>query len=203
MKKIIIALVVTLAVTGVYFGFPWYQQYKFIESVTPHIKKTSLLVTRGVQYETDDTRITYKEVLEKLESDISEIDKIILEVQTLTAPNNKEFSDSVLVYLKKSQNLLRVLKEKHQNILALNVYRNRYERVSNRIKNNEYVSTDTRVDLAVDSAILPANVTLSLKEVVKATENLKDASAKIAVYLQSDVLVDPIILHGLIKSYGG
>ena len=51
----------------------------------------------------------FKELFEKLESDVAEIDKRILDVQTTATPKNKEITDPVLAYMNSSQELLRAV----------------------------------------------------------------------------------------------
>lgn len=46
-------------------------------------------VTNELRFETESSKITFKELFEKLEADIAEIDKKII-VQSLSNPKNKK-----------------------------------------------------------------------------------------------------------------
>ena len=86
-KPIIITMIVVFISVGGYFGFRQYEQHKFIESILPPVKNSSLHLMNVVRYEIDDgTNISFKELFDKLEANIAEIDKRIIEVQTIATP---------------------------------------------------------------------------------------------------------------------
>jgi hypothetical protein len=118
-RGILIGLVVVLAIAGGWFGFVKYNDYKFVDAVTPRVKNTTLRLNNVIRYETDSAaKITYKEIFAKLESEIAEVDKHILEVDTLSSPSNKALADPLLGYLKGSQELLRALLQKYRKTMA-------------------------------------------------------------------------------------
>jgi len=117
---IIIVCIITLSVAGGYFGYRWYQQNQLIKAITPYVKNTSLRTSNALVYETGtESKITFKELFERLESHISEIDNKLLEVQTLSTPATKGKADLAISYLRGCQELLRAELSKYRKQLAL------------------------------------------------------------------------------------
>jgi hypothetical protein len=106
-KKVIGIVLLLLCVLAAYFGYVKYAEHKLIESLSPHVKNTSLRLANTLSYETDTTNATFLELFSKLESEISEIDKRLLEVQTIASPANKATTDVVIDYIKSGKELLR------------------------------------------------------------------------------------------------
>lgn len=107
-KKFFVVSFLTAAIAvAAYFGYAKYSDYKLIQALMPHVKNTSLRIANALSYETENTNITYKEFFEKIENDIAEIEKRILEVQTIASPSNKATTDVVIDYIKTGQALLR------------------------------------------------------------------------------------------------
>ena len=100
-KKLAISILVVLILVAAYFAYIKYQDHKFIDLVVPHVKNTSLRLANVLRYETKSgemkttANITYNELFEKIESDIIEVDKKILEIQTITTASHKEQSDLI------------------------------------------------------------------------------------------------------------
>jgi len=114
-RKIILVGLVMVALAGVYFSVQWYKQSQLIKAITPHVKNVSLRTTNSLNYDiNDNTNITYKELLEKIDADISEADKRILEVQTLTTSLKQANTDIVISYLRGCQELLRAQSAKYR-----------------------------------------------------------------------------------------
>src|SRR5215470_7062569 len=120
MKKVTIAAVVLLIAGMGYIAYGKYEHNRFVASLVPHVKNSSLRVVNSTRYETDGgSLISAKELFEKLESDIAEIDKQLLEVQTLSSPKTSSITDPTVEYLKASQECLRALLQKYRKFLAL------------------------------------------------------------------------------------
>lgn len=202
-KKLIIVIAAAMVIVAGYVGFLKYEQHKFVESITPHVKNASLRLANVMRYETEKTKITYKELFEKLESDIAEIDKRILDVQTISTPSNKEVTDPVLEYLKGSQEFIRSLLSKYRKQLALS---SASDWASNSIEGIrdagpygvEYASK------AADKAIkelgkAEKEYNESIPDVLNATNNLKRARANLATTMPSDALADVAIFEAVAK----
>ena len=120
LKKIIPIIVLIAILAGGYIGFKIYDAQRFLSAVTPHIKNTSLRVINAARFDTEKgSNITYKELLEKIDGDVAEIDKRLLEIQTISTTDTKEKTDPIVEYLKASQEFLRSLSSKYKKQLTL------------------------------------------------------------------------------------
>jgi cytochrome c len=117
-KKIIAAVVLVVMVIAGYVGLNIYRDHQYMEAVTPHIKNISLRVTNAALIETETSKVTYKEVFERLDGDVAEVEKRILEVQTISTADTKGQADLIINYLKASQEFLRALVSKFRKQLA-------------------------------------------------------------------------------------
>lgn len=201
MKRNIIAIIAVVVIVGGYFGFVHYKQQKFVEQITPNVKKISLLLSNAIYYETHkDTKITYKELFDKLESDISEVDKLILDVQTIAKPDNKDVTDPVLLYLKNSQELLRNLLQLNRKVFALNSMSDMYSRLDKYFSIYGYSKAkfSEAKDIA-DKAII--EVGKSRSDILVVIKKIKDAHVKIYPIISGDSLVDLTIFDPIIKEY--
>jgi len=120
LKKLLAAGLILSAIGGAYVGYTKYDQHKFVSSITPHVKNVSLRLANALRYETEsNTKITFKELFEKLETDISEIDKKLLDIQTASSPTYASITEPVLAYVKGTQELLRAFLLRTRKDLAL------------------------------------------------------------------------------------
>lgn len=204
MKKVLNAVIAIAVAIGGYFGYSTYEQHKFVESIRPHVKNASLRLTNASRYETEDgTKITFKEVFEKLESDIAEIDKRILDVQTLATPANKDVTDPVIDYMKASQELLRALLMKYRKRLAVSTASDWFDRSLDELRASnrygfEYAKKATdRAMKEFDKALEESGKATT--DVVVTVAKLKDALARVTVVAPSDALIDPTILDAIAK----
>lgn len=114
-----LAVIAIALVAIAYISYGEYQKGKLTDALIPHVKNASLRVANSARYETDaDTKITFKELFERLEADIAEIDKLLIEVQTISSPKTAPISDPVVAYLKTSQEYLRAMLQKSRKTLA-------------------------------------------------------------------------------------
>ena len=120
MKTIAVAVLAIILMVAGFLGYQKYENFKFIESLTPHVKNASLRVANSARYESEEgSKITYKEFFEKIESDIQEIDKRLIEIQSISSPKNSSTTDPTVAYLKASQEYLRALLQKYRRMLKL------------------------------------------------------------------------------------
>lgn len=203
--KRLIAIVVVLVLAGFgYTAYAKYEDYKFIEAMSPHVKNSSLRIANTLRYATEDgANITFRELFDNLESSISEIDKRILEVQTIETPSNKSSAEPVLTYLKGGQELLRAQLSAQRKAFSLNMALDQARRATVELRN----SSDYGFDYAKKSA------DRSIEELKKAGEEMETAdlgfleSSKKMVNLRNkavdvmpaDTLVDAAILDAVVK----
>jgi hypothetical protein len=206
MKRLAVGLTVTVLLVGLgYHGLGRYKKEQFIEAVSSPIKNASLRVANAATYETnDETKITFKELFDKLELDIGEIDKRILEVQTLAAPNQKNMTDSAVEYMRGSQSVLRTLLAKYRRSLSLASASQAYEAAQ------EALSSSGDLSLYKLEALLKASkerkkaaeeLSESVSDVLSSVKTLRGALARVATVanFRSDVLIDPAILETIAK----
>jgi prefoldin subunit 5 len=161
-------------------------------------------LANAARYETEkDSKITFKELFEKLESDIAEIDKRILEVQTIATPSNKEIVDPVLDYLKGSQELLRALLLKSRKLLAVRSASDWTDRAIQDLRTSGYYGYEY-AKRASDNALKDFQKATdeyngSIADVSMAARNMKAAHSKVAALLPADVLADPAIFDAIEK----
>ena len=157
-----------------------------------------------MRYETEDgTKITFKELFEKLESDVMEIDKRILEVQTIATPSNKDTIDPVLAYMNGSQVLLRALLMKYRKKLALSNAMDWSDKAIDDLRTASYYGRDYALK-ASDKAIKDLEKAVdeykeSVTDVLSAAKNMKETYAKISHSLPADSLIDPAIIDAVTR----
>lgn len=158
---IFVGLIVVIAAGN--YGYDLYQQNQFIKAIIPHVKTSSLRTSNDLGYLTGTSNITMRETLKNLETDISEIDKKFLEVQTASTTATKVKADIILAYLKGCQELLRAqkaicLKVMEVNIATdqeLNKVAQEYNNAKSELVANARKLIETR---KTASAILPAEI---------------------------------------------
>lgn len=107
-KNIVTAIIIILGMVGAYFAYLKYVEFKFINSLTPAVKNSSLRISNELRVMlSNDSNMTYGEIFKKLEEDISKIDEKILEIQSLSNPNTQHIADPILAYLNEGQEMLR------------------------------------------------------------------------------------------------
>jgi hypothetical protein len=119
MKKVIVGVTVAAVILG---GFLWNKQRQHeaaLDVVRPHVKNTSIRVGNSVRLEVESTKVTYKELFDKLEADVSEIEKHVIEVQSLSTPSTAELIGPSVKYMQDAQDFSRALLMKYRKTLAL------------------------------------------------------------------------------------
>ncbi len=199
MKFAIAAAIAIVFAIGGYVGYTRYEQHKFQEAITPHVKNASVRLANVVRYETEnDSTITYKELFEKLESDVAEIDKRIIDVQTLATPEKKEVTDPVLAYLKSSQELLRALLQKYRKQLSASSAKDRLESEMDDLRNANYYSHEYAAKSAQnalkDFEEAAKEYADATTDVFSAAKKMTEAQKKVEPLIRGDALTDIAIL---------
>ncbi len=110
MKSILVAAFAVLIMAGGYIGYSQYEEHKFIASLTPHVKYSSVCITTAASYEgPDETNITFEEIFRRLDAYISEVNKRLFEAQTTATQRHKDIADPALEYIRGRQSLLRAM----------------------------------------------------------------------------------------------
>ena len=204
------AVVVTAAlmVSGLGFvGYRTLEHKRFVQSLASEVKNTSLRVSNSAQYELEaNSQITYAELFQKLEADVQEIDKNILQVQTISSPETAETTDPTLEYLRASQVCLRALVAKYRKKLALTTATTSAEEALKDYK-EESASSSYLLDAArrrSDDAIRQIGVAATeykdtLAGLVTAVEDLEHRRDAIASIYSDDALVSRAPLDAVAK----
>lgn len=122
MKRTIgIIAAVVVATLGVYFGYLEYRSRLVPEAVLPHVKNASLRLESSLSYELEPSHITYRELFDKLEKHVTELDSKVIDVRTLETPKNSTRMKPLLEYMKAVQDTLRAQESMYRKQLALSV----------------------------------------------------------------------------------
>lgn len=205
MKRIFaISLILMLLGAGGYFAYGKYQHTRFVESLAPHVKNASLRVSNSARYETEEkTNITFKELFEKLEADIAEIDKRLIDIQSLSSPKTAAVTDPTVAYLRASQASLRALLQKYRKWLALTSAINWAQRSVDELR----ASTSYGFEFAKhssDKAIRQVGqaekeYNASLPDLLTAVNKLAAARSQVKPHFTEDALIPAAQLEAVAK----
>jgi hypothetical protein len=198
-----VALAAVLLIAAI-FGYRFYENHKFLETARPYIKNSTLRLANGLRYETSEsTGITYMELFRKLEEDVSETDRNILQIQTASTPTQEPLTSPLLSYLQSVQEVQRALVSKYRKQLDVKSALDRAEEAVVDLRSaNEY--TRDMYSKASNKAIQEAQRASSEhKEAVAAlaasANRLKTSTIKLQSSFSSDVLIDTAVLDAVIK----
>jgi prefoldin subunit 5 len=118
-KVIFYSVVILLIVAVSFFGFRYYKIKSTMGTITPLLQNVSLRVTNDARYEYESTKITYKELFEKIEKDLSEIESKIIDIQSLPTIFCEDKISVAISYAQSCQELLRTLLNKNRKFLAV------------------------------------------------------------------------------------
>jgi hypothetical protein len=160
----------------------------------PHVKNSSLRVANSSRYEfEEDSHITYRELFEKLESDIAEIDKHLLEVQTRSSTKTSALTNPTVEYLKASQEYLRALLQKYRKQLNLQSALRWANESLDELRGSSYYGFEyakRRSDKAIaDVKKAEQEFSESLPDVLAAVTKLKDARSRVKSLYPEDSLI--------------
>ncbi|MCX5880573.1 MAG: hypothetical protein NTU74_01795 [Deltaproteobacteria bacterium] len=175
-----------------------------IGSLSPHVKNASLHLQNSIRYEIEaGSNISYKELFDKYENSISEIDKKIIEVQTIAGTNNQDITNPVLEYLKDSQALLRALLFKYRKQLNVQNAYNLVDKTKEGLNTSNSYHHEYAEKLyetaQKDLKKITEEFTPSVKDILIAAKNLRNVYAKVSIVMPIETLIDPIGIDAIIK----
>jgi hypothetical protein len=138
----------------------------------------------------EGSNITINEFFKKMESDISEIDKSIFDVQTLATSSNKDVTDPALEYLKTGQELLRSLLSKDRKLFSVNLASDAGDPLSPNYITRYIAYRDAKKEYFEATS-----------DFLKAVIKMKEAHTKVILVAPSDLLTDPKIFDLAIEKY--
>lgn len=203
MKYIVATVLLVVSCIVVYYGVNKYQEYQFIESVSPYVKNTTLRLKSCIRYESDKSDgITYKELFRKIEESISETDKNILAVQTAATEKQKNTSKLLEDYLIGAQELQRALLSKYRKELSFSSSYERAKELTEELKTSSSYSFDLNKKLATEALEemkkAAAEGGEASKDIVSAAKNLKEKSQGISAILPSEFIIEGSALDAVL-----
>lgn len=206
MKLIIAIILVAVLSVGGYFGYQRYERSQLISAITPHVKNASIRIQNSTRFEIEpDSKATFKEVFERLEADIAEIEKHLIEVQTLTNPKTATIAEPSIAYLKTGQEYLRAMLQKSRRILKFSSASDLTTEAIADMRSSsgygfEYASR--RADKAIaELKEAEAEVVSAKPELAAAAKKLIESSAALQGTLAEDALVPLAQLRAVVEKY--
>jgi hypothetical protein len=173
MKKIFAATAVVAVIIAGYFGYQRHSDTEFLNTLTPHIKNASIRVTNSSELEVKPSQATFKEVFERLDTDIAEIEKHLIEVQSISSSKTTQISTPAIAYLRAAQEFSRALSMKYRKTLIASTSHESYiDALKDQIAASGYgrEHAQARSDRASDAA------TKATEELAVATSDLQTAA---------------------------
>jgi hypothetical protein len=202
-KPVIVAVLVCAIAAGAFAWKKYSDSAAFFNSLAPHLKNASIRVTNSIQLDTEPSQITFKELFDKLDGDIVEIDKHIIEVQSLTTSDTASVTEPLVSYLKQCQELSRSLAMKYRKQLAYDRAReSSSEALQDMRTSNQYSYefASKQVDRAVDAMKKAATEqSEASKDIVSAANKLKSLRKQASTNFPPDALVSEGKLDIVIK----
>lgn len=212
----ILGIVVTILLVAAasYFGYNKHQEYKFVQLLSLHVKDASNRVANDARHDYDEsTLIRQDEFMARIDTDISEIDKRILEIQTSSIPATNEKMEAVVSYLWACQDLLRSIRSKYAKLAQLGKIgawareRKQYfeERLDLAEERGSMHSTEYKELLRTTRETLDSlkeaqsEYELAVSEVSRSARELSDRRSKILPIVSSDALVDSTVLDRILQ----
>lgn len=117
------AVALTVAIIAVscfsYYSYTRHQVSVITVAITPKIKNTSIRVNNAHDMVANpESKATYMECFERLESDIKEIDKNIIDVQSVSTSSNALVTTPAVEYMKACNSLVRSMLAEVRSRLA-------------------------------------------------------------------------------------
>jgi hypothetical protein len=117
-KVVLYSTAVIFIVAISFFGYRYYKIRTALGTITPLLQNVSLRVSNDVRYEYEPSKITFKELFERIEKDLSEIDSKIIDIQSLPTTFSEDKISVAVAYAQSCQELLRALLNKNRKMLA-------------------------------------------------------------------------------------
>jgi hypothetical protein len=194
MKKSIIGLVVgvILIIAGV-FLYKANQLSQYKAALVPMVKNASIRVTNSSRLDLAASSVTYKELFERLDTDVSEIEKRVIDVQSATSTATAKISEPAIAYLQSCQEFSRALSQKYRKQFSLsNAIDRSTESVAAAKNSNGYGAQYARERMDrtfVEMTKASKEYNESMTDFLAATKKLKAARAAIVSDFQEDALI--------------
>jgi hypothetical protein len=203
MKKLTIGIAAIVIAAGSYLAFMKYNENQFISSLAPHVKNASIRISNSSRLELEPSQATFKELFDRLDTDVAEIEKHVVEVQSSSTEKTAAISAPVVAYLQAAQEFARAQSMKYRKRLA---FRNAVDRSDDAIRDLRSASSYgsgyalERSKKSLDE-LTKANEEFesSVKEFVVAAKNMRETESKISQMFPQDALVQTKQLDDIIE----
>ncbi|MED5615132.1 hypothetical protein [Janthinobacterium sp. P210005] len=204
MKKALgVGFVVVCVAIGGYWGSVKYRESQLVAAMAPLVKNGSIRVNDSVLVEVDPGNITFGEAIKKLDENTSEIDKKIIELQSLDASIAPGKQTLAVEYLRAGQVLTRSLAGLSKKSLTVSATRQRSDEEMKAVRS----ASGYAVEYAVKSA-LRANEAATkaatdylgqLPEMCESAKKFKDQRQKLLKDGISESVINPDNLDKLVS----
>jgi hypothetical protein len=204
--KLIVIFITVLLILGGYFSYQKYEDYKFTESITPHVKNASLRITNEIHLLlSKESNMTFGEAFEKLEADVSEIDKKNLEIQSITNSKTQSKAAPVLAYLHGGQEVLRAMLSLYRKRLAYNSAMEATHKSIDDYKQStesyEIKYASKRANEAIAEAKKASEESIEANSgLLKSVKKMEALRSKAALVVREDALVSVADFKSVVKS---
>lgn len=105
-KTLSILSISLIAIIIIAFAYRFYEDRSRVAVLAPYMKNASIRLDRIFRIE-EEKGVTYREVLDRCESDLKELDQKLIELQTLSPSPAKEETAFSIQYLQEAKSLVR------------------------------------------------------------------------------------------------
>ncbi|MES2502481.1 MAG: hypothetical protein V4545_07730 [Pseudomonadota bacterium] len=191
-----------LLIIASYLAFIKYEEYEQNKIIVSAIKKTTISVANIIEYELNESNLTYADYFKKLESRIDDINIMLVQVESVALISDKEINKLTLEYLESSQNLIRTLLLYYKSQFDYGLANDKLENAKRELMANNLFLLSGRLKNAVTEAELELK---SVEErynagkprVVSAANRLEINRDKLILYTSSHNLISEVNLKEL------
>jgi hypothetical protein len=203
MQKAIYAallIVILFATWGGYIGYRHHVDNQAIDAAVPAVKNTSLRVANALKLFTQPSNATYKELFDKADADVAELDKKHLDVQTAATPSTEKWMSAIGAYLVASQDVLRAEAGMYRKkLLAESAFEQsqqaarRYAQASSIYETRFLVAS--RDESLAEERKRVGEFQDATKTMNAALTKLSEARDSLTTFVPGDALIDPALLE--------
>lgn len=202
-RLIVVALTVVVLAAAGYVAFISYQRHKLVNALTPIVKAASLRAEATARYDVDkESKITFAEMFERVESDVAAIDEHLLAVRSLATEATAPTTDPVVAYLQAIQEYLRAISSKTRRILASStandILQSRMRSLQTSSSYGRDFATRSAEDAVEDLRKAADEYRVAISDLKIATERLRDLRRPVAEILPSDALISEAQLDAVV-----
>lgn len=204
MKKVFAGVTLFIVVVVGYFGYQAYTRSAFLATLSPHVKNTSIRLNNAIRIELEPSHVTFKEMFDRLDADIVEVDKHIVEVQSITTERTSALASPSIAYMQAAQEFSRAQLTKFRKMLAFNSAVSRSEDAITGLRTASGYGIDyarKESDRAVEELTKSGEeLRASVSGLRSSAEKLKGALVHVSDQFPSDALIPPAKLDAVIQA---